>query len=311
MKRGFTLVELLVVLGVLAMLVAITVPVTTRGFALARRSLCASNLRQLSTMIATTVQNKWNQHGVNAQTPFLDKDYWPGMVAAEVDVAMSGVFMCPETASASSSGHPNIMYRSGIDLSVFVPFNPSEFLCASRRGVDQAGEPYTEYVIEENPGVKSKWSHQDCHGVASWSTNDGIWRVYDRIDEEGMRTVTLVYYDCWWPNELWINGEFVWDNLGAHVGVPLKFKDVGTNYGYNVYLSDAPTVTSDTIVLMDYDYLHVDPDDPAIVDRLSGPEAARHLDMLNDLTVDGAVNTVGPASLYPDLNPDPWTPELD
>jgi len=311
MRRGMTLIELLVVLGVLAMLAALTVPTSARYMALARRSVCANNLRQLATMIKITAQNKWNQHGVNRVIQYIDKDFWPGMVAAEVNAPVGGVFMCPESTKSSTTGHPNLLYRSGIDLNVFVPFDPSEFLCCSRRGVDDAGEPYTEYCIEENPGVKSKWTHQSCCGVASWSTNDGIWRVYDRIDEDGMRTVVLVYYDCWWPNELWVNGEFCWDNLQSHVNVPLKFKAVGTNYAYNVLLSEATSVASDTVVLIDFDYHHVDPNDPQTTADLSKLDSARHLGKLNVLTDDSAVRTRGPVGLYPDLDMGPWTPEGD
>ena len=232
------------------------------------------------------------------------------MVAAEMNVPNS-LFLCPERSTASTLGHPNLMYRSAIDPSIFVPFDPSEYLCCSRRGRDQAGKAYTEYCIEENPRVKSKWSHLDCCGWAGWSTNDGIWRVSDEIDDNGMRTVTLVFYSCNLANELWINGEFVWDDLGSHVGIPLKFKDVGTNYGYNILLSEAPAVRSDTIVLLDYNHLHADPESPFAIADLSDVMSARHLGKMNVLTADGGVNVRGPAGLYPDLNPAPWTPESD
>ena len=50
-KRAFTLVELLVVIGIIAILIAIIMPALNRARENARRTRCLSNMRQVGTAV--------------------------------------------------------------------------------------------------------------------------------------------------------------------------------------------------------------------------------------------------------------------
>ena len=52
-KAAFTLVELLVVVGIVALLVALLVPHLTRARSLARQTVCATHLKQINSLFKT------------------------------------------------------------------------------------------------------------------------------------------------------------------------------------------------------------------------------------------------------------------
>src|SRR4051794_9300903 len=69
-RRAFTLVELLVVIGIVALLISVLLPALTKARAAANTSACLSNLRQMA--------QAWNMYLAGNQTRLPEYIWQPG-----------------------------------------------------------------------------------------------------------------------------------------------------------------------------------------------------------------------------------------
>ena len=100
---GFTLVELLIVIGMIAVLLSLLLPAVTKARASANATVCSSNLRQLGTAWAMYVSEN---HGrlpdwvfSTPLTPDVSwEGYWPGI--AEHYRVGPGTLLCPSASEA-------------------------------------------------------------------------------------------------------------------------------------------------------------------------------------------------------------------
>jgi prepilin-type N-terminal cleavage/methylation domain-containing protein/prepilin-type processing-associated H-X9-DG protein len=107
---GFTLVELLVVVGIVAVLAAILLPAVARVRASANGAACLANLRQLHLL---SVQAMQSRDGVLIAAPDVDPDSsWVASLGLAAPADRSSVSVCPAVtgfAEMGTAGRPDYM----------------------------------------------------------------------------------------------------------------------------------------------------------------------------------------------------------
>lgn len=134
---AFTLVELLVVVGIIALLVAIFMPSLMMARRAANRLACASNLRQLATaLINYSTENRGKFPPNRSIVP--PAQYWyqadrigryirtftdvSGNLSATVaDNPGGGVYVCPDDTSDSMRSYAMNVWAGGVDLTLTTP----------------------------------------------------------------------------------------------------------------------------------------------------------------------------------------------
>lgn len=119
-SRGFTLIELLVVIAIISILAAILFPVFARARENARRSSCASNLKQISLGVLQYTQDYDEQFPVHSATAATG---W--VVQLGPYLKSTQIFQCPSDSNVDPTTPGNVGYTDYAMNSMFLFIPPS------------------------------------------------------------------------------------------------------------------------------------------------------------------------------------------
>lgn len=116
---AFTLVELLVVIGIIALLCGILLPTISRSMGQARQVQCASNMRQAAQGIFVYAAENKNRFPPNVTVPPPGQLWYDrstvGAILAPSGFAKGGVLACPEDENALTSYAMNLWTSCSVD----------------------------------------------------------------------------------------------------------------------------------------------------------------------------------------------------
>jgi prepilin-type N-terminal cleavage/methylation domain-containing protein len=92
---GFSLIELLVVIGIIALLASLLLPTFSRGKRSAQAAVCLSNLHQVGIGLQLYIEENENRLPVCAQLPSLNSNLPPITSVLEPQLKSKQVFECP------------------------------------------------------------------------------------------------------------------------------------------------------------------------------------------------------------------------
>ena len=116
-RRGFTLIDLLVVIAIIAILAAILFPVFARARENARRSSCQSNLKQIGLGMAQYIQDYDSSYPLFGQLPSIYPMLDPYAKSAQVWICPSD-FINEDTAFCAAEGVAGCQYGAADNLAV-------------------------------------------------------------------------------------------------------------------------------------------------------------------------------------------------
>jgi prepilin-type N-terminal cleavage/methylation domain-containing protein/prepilin-type processing-associated H-X9-DG protein len=226
---GFTLVELLVVLSILAAAAALLLPAVQAARESARRTVCKNNLRQIGMALQ-------NYHSARGSFPPGGLEWRPAGNTRHRQIAWSALLLpYLEQQSLSERLDLSTPFDSPINaegaaavLAVYVcPTSPDGTQLVDGRGPCDYGGIFGERITSPNQPPKGIMLYD--RAIRSEQVRDGLSRTF------------IVAEDTLWTEGQWINGRNVFDQAYAINAAPPFENDIRSLHpgGAQVLMADA------------------------------------------------------------------------
>ena len=193
-RRAFTLVELLVVIGIIAILIAMLLPTLARAREAASRAACLSNLRQVSQMFHLYANNNKGQIALGVRSNVYQDNYTirytnAGQYFSWGPYYKAGFMKAPQYLYCPSSGQ-DIFHEYNGSSNPWKPDATGELTTYTRAGygirpMSYDGRPVlwrstTPQPIED-PVVDGSYNTP--------ADRNAVWNPYPRLDKFKMRAL--------------------------------------------------------------------------------------------------------------------------
>ncbi len=212
-NKGFTLIELLIVIAIIAILAAILFPVFGRARENARRTSCASNLKQLGLAMIQYAQDYDERYAPLQNAVTADWESWDTKIAPYVGMKVKEgspamIFRCPSDPAQRASGEPTRSYAmpQGVhqDMDYFADRNFNGDLGDQRgRSLSEFPTPATTLMLVESSSkdnVFGRTYNAESKGPISNALNDKR--------QDGATPGKTNHFDGW--NYLFVDGHVKW-----------------------------------------------------------------------------------------------------
>jgi prepilin-type N-terminal cleavage/methylation domain-containing protein len=180
-RAAFTLVELLVVIGIIGILIAVLLPTLRRAQMHARRVACMSNVRQLGTLMTlyTGIGKGYfprpgSQTRINNQWDEFDYLYWQigrdrreGQLARIARNFDPNLYLCP-------ADDPRTHYRIPSPFALVFSYTVNEKMCRDVKEINGVSPPTLRLSKVKRPSEKILIICENAESI-----DDGIWANQD------------------------------------------------------------------------------------------------------------------------------------
>lgn len=194
-RSGFTLVELLAVIAIMALLIAILLPAINAAREAARRMQCANNIRQLGLAAL-------NHESARKYFPPSAKPFFQGETVTKLPLTSVNISILPFLEEQAL--YRRFQFDQDLDfqdVASLAPIAPAAFVCPSEpkdASVMSPEEYLATYSVEITEPVRAKLSSYSWNeGTFYWNEPDGMkCSAYARLRERDIRdglSKTLIF----------------------------------------------------------------------------------------------------------------------